>query len=296
AAFNFGPGNAECMAAHGSPMFDSFAVGFDVELAHNMLGITLDFEVSFTPHAKATLAMGQSLLDELYQAAQCRWDLGVGSLVFLQVIMARARLWVLLEGHTAAVMREAARASLAPYRWRAVGQIMTSMPNGPVPDISLHEGFKEGAVAAQSSPAPRKSLSRRYRQEVAMPALHAYDQPSADTAASRPLPYLERPFGSLMLALQHNLQHDVFDDHGGSLYYRPWAVCRVIGRWPLPVLGGEAAPLVLPRCGACPSADVDVSHALLACGQTLASGRQLWAFDGGPPATRQAAFLAFFGP
>ena len=100
-----------------------------------------------------------------------------------------------------------------------------------------------------------------------------------------------------MPALQQSMQQDMLDDHGGNLYYRLWAICRVTGRWPLPVLGGEDAPLVLPCCGACPSTEVDVSHALLACGHTLASRRQLWAsIDGGAPATRQAAFLALFGP
>ena len=44
---------------------------------------------------------------------QCRWDLGLGTRMFLQVIMARSRLWVLLEGHPAMVMRDAARVSPA---------------------------------------------------------------------------------------------------------------------------------------------------------------------------------------
>ncbi|CAK0864232.1 unnamed protein product, partial [Prorocentrum cordatum] len=363
AAFNFGPGKAECLAVHGSPMFDSTGMGFDLVLTHKMLGITLDAELSFAPHAKATMAMGRSLFDELYEAAeaggfpvrvlaaqvlirivpavlagaavlaavpniesdlnslqaywaratlgyrrgprlnwalsrlQCQWDLRLGTLMILQVVMARARLWVLPEGHPATAMRDAARQSPAPSWWRAAGQLMASMPNGPIRDISAHEGFTEEVVAARSSPASRRSLLRRYRQEVALPALRAYDQPSVDAAADRPLPCLGLPFRSLMPAMQRGTQQYMFEDHGGNLYFRLWAVCRVTGRWPLPVLGGEDAPLVLPRCGACPSTEVDVSHALLACGHTSASRRQLWtSIDGGAPTTQQAALLALLGP
>ena len=50
--------------------FDSSAIGFDLVQTHRILGVTLDAELAFIPHAKATLAMGRSLFDELYQAAE----------------------------------------------------------------------------------------------------------------------------------------------------------------------------------------------------------------------------------
>ena len=245
--------------------------------------------------ARATLGYRRGpRLNWALSRLQCRWDLRLGTLMLLQVIMARTRFWVLPEGHPATAMRDAARESPAPSWWRAAGQIMARMPNGPLPDINVHEGFTEEVVAARSSPASRRSLLRRYRQEVALPALRAYDQPSVDEATSRPLPCLELPFSSLMPALQRGTQQDMLEDHGGNLYC---AVCKVSGRWPLPVLGGEDAPLALPCCGACPSTEVGVSHALLACGHTLASRRQLWAsIDGGAPSTQQAALLALLGP
>ncbi|CAK0864484.1 unnamed protein product [Prorocentrum cordatum] len=183
-------------------MFDSTGMGFDLVLTHKMLGITLDAELSFAPHAKATMAMGRSLFDELYQAAEAGGfpvrvlaaqvlirivpAVLAGAAVLaavpniesdlnsLQAYWARATLgyrrgprlkWALsrlqcqwdlrlgtlmiLQGHPATAMRDAARQS----------PLMASMPNGPIRDISANEGFTE---------------------EVALPALRAYDQPSVD--------------------------------------------------------------------------------------------------------------------
>ena len=56
-------------------------------------------------------------------------------------------------------------------------------------------------------------------------------------------------------------------DFGPGMWrlYRIWAVARMTGCWPLPVLGGGVLPLLLPECAHCKEKLVDIAHRLYEC-------------------------------
>ena len=212
-------------------------------------------------------------------------------------IMARARLWVLPADHPAAIMRVAAQASPAPTWWKRIGAVMAGMPGGAIPDINQVEYLTPILSTATSCPAARKDVLRRYRLEVVTPALREYDRPSMEAAVHRVIPTFGMPFEDFMPMGIWSRPPEPDADFGGNLHYRLWAVCRLTGRWPLPVIGGEDAPALLQRCAACHSPEVAVTHAFTACAHTSALRRTLWSARGQPePVSNQALLLALFGP
>eukprot|EP00959_Pyramimonas_sp_CCMP1952_P374208 7836691-Pyramimonas_sp.AAC.1 len=52
-------------------------------------------------------------------------------------------------------MRDAARESPAPSWWLAAGQIMAGMSNGPLPNITVREGFRRGGRSPVLASSPK---------------------------------------------------------------------------------------------------------------------------------------------
>ena len=212
--------------------------------------------------------------------------------------MARARVWLLPHSHPAAVLREAARVSPAPSWWQASGKVQADFPGGALPDVVDVDFLADAVPNAVASPGARKALLRRYKREVVQPRLRTYDQEAYATAADRILPGFGVAFSSFQPLSAPGDLLDLRDlERVGNLFFRLWAVCRITGRWPLPVLGGEEAPITIDRCGACPCHEVSVVHAFTACAGTAELRGELWRKVSMPPVAAAGMVLgALFGP
>ncbi|CAK0875342.1 unnamed protein product [Prorocentrum cordatum] len=180
--------------------------------------------------------------------AQCGWRMRMGTRFIERALMARARLTVLPPDHPGAIMYRASRALCVPT-WLSDAAALASRLPDPPPDLDSHPLFPPEALrAAQLDPARRKVLLREYRRFALRPALLRYDQQAFAAGASRVLPSLNRSFAALCPGPALPDEGMLTWEPGPSFwrYYRLWAVARMTGAWPLPVLGpgiaGSARP------------------------------------------------------
>ncbi|CAK0864133.1 unnamed protein product, partial [Prorocentrum cordatum] len=170
--------------------------------------------------------------------AQCGWRMRMGTRFIERALMARARLTVLPPDHPGAIMYRASRALCVPT-WLSDAAALASRLPDPPPDLDSHPLFPPEALrAAQLDPARRKVLLREYRRFALRPALLRYDQQAFAAGASRVLPSLNRSFAALCPGPALPDEGMLTWEPGPSFwrYYRLWAVARMTGAWPLPVL------------------------------------------------------------
>ena len=197
--------------------------------------------------------------------AQCGWVLRLGTRAIECAIMAAARLLTLPVGHPALTMVEAVSRCWATT-WVGVVDVLRKRA-GVGTSFEEFEPVAGCLEKARNDPAVRKAILRRYRWEVSRPALNLYDRESYMKAATKELPAFDMPFTHFQ-PLPSRTATELLCCEWGPLswrYYRVWALGRMTGRWPLPVLGDAEMPAVLQYCAACGACDVDVCHSLLAC-------------------------------
>ena len=149
--------------------------------------------------------------------------------------------------------------------------------------------------AARADADARKLLLRMYRWEVVRPALLQYDRASYLRAASCVIPAFGVPFSHCQPLPARTDSELLCADWGINSWrlYRLWALCRVTGKWPLPVLGQTEMPLLLHKCAACGQVDVDVAHPLLSCHGTQALHANLCRHVGEFCREARVSFLTF---
>ena len=182
--------------------------------------------------------------------------------------MARTRLHVLPQDHPAAVMTHAAGGTLATTWLTKVFELMgaVALPGTPL-DIDAHPSFCSRMAGARADTCTRKQLLKDFRWGVVRPALRDYDRSAFLKAASHIIPKMGIPFTVLQPEPERVplelLTHDFCP--ASWRWYRLWAITRMTGRWPLPVLGYSSLPDTLHSCAACGASDVDVCHAFSSC-------------------------------
>ena len=231
--------------------------------------------------------------------AQCGWVLRLGTRAIEYAIMAEARIHVLPRDHPAVLMAEAATSSLA-YTWLRSVATLRGRVGGrtPIPSLLDFAPAVARLEAARADADERKHVLRRYRWEVVHPALQAYDRECYLRAASRVIVAFGVPFTHFQPLPSQTPSGLLCCDWGSSSWrlYRLWAVCRMTGRWPLPVLGQTELPESLQVCAACGQINISVTHPLLVCPGTLVLHQTLTAAVGSLYRDSQVAFLtAVFG-
>ncbi|CAK0830298.1 unnamed protein product [Prorocentrum cordatum] len=150
--------------------------------------------------------------------------------------------------HPGARMLSLAR-SLSCTTWASVAACRRVEQTPPVLDIDVHPAFRHALRNARCSVELRPSLLRSFQLQVVRLALRARDLAAFQRAACARLPALGMSNAAL---------------------FRMWAVARMSGAWPLPVLGVPSLPVTLARCAACGALQVDIAYALCGCpGQTM---------------------------
>jgi len=142
----------------------------------------------------------------------------------------------------------------------------------PILDIDVHPAFRHPLRNARCSLELRRSLLRDFKLQVVRPALRARDLVAFQRAACARLPALDMSYAVLVPEPQQLPVGMLSLDFGPHMWreFRMWAVARMSGAWPLPVLGVPCLPVTLSRCAACGALQVDIAHALCGCpGQTV---------------------------
>ena len=184
-----------------------------------------------------------------------------------RAIMARARLLAQPADHPGARMLSLAR-SLSCTTWASVvaGRMAELTP--PILDIDVHPAFRHPLRNARCSLELRRSLLRDFKLQVVRPALRARDLVAFQRAACARLPALDMSYAVLVPEPQQLPVGMLSLDFGPHMWreFRMWAVARMSGSWPLPVLGVPCLPVTLSRCAACGDLQVDIAHALCGSG------------------------------
>jgi hypothetical protein len=232
-------------------------------------------------------------------AAQCGWELRLGTKMLERGIMARANLLVLPQEHPSARMLSIAMA-VACDSWAAhVKAVMSAvwLPS-VIGDITEQPRFPPDRVArAKLDKGIRKALLRDYKWLVVRPVLLHYDREAFLAASAEALPAFGISFGTFVPRPTRVSIDLLRFDHGPGCWrwYRLWALCRMTGRWPRPVFGDRDMPIRLDVCGACGARDITVVHGLCWC-PALSSAREVARVRGllPPPWNEQGFLLGLF--
>ena len=120
-------------------------------------------------------------------------------------------------------------------------------------------------------------MLQHYRWDVVRPGLRRFDKDAYLKAASEPLPGFGISFSSFQPQPERNPTAFLAFDSGHDtwLWYCLWALRRMTGSWPRPVLDGEELPVLLSACSKSSAGGVTVVHALCHCASC--PPRRAWA-------------------
>lgn len=202
-------------------------------------------------------------------AAQCGWDLRLGTRLVERAIMARAKILVLPDAHPAVALLRLADGVLA-VSWSDTVRGLMSAPEllQVIPDMSSHPAFPSARLKqAQADKCLRKVLLQQYRWDIVRPALRRADRDAFLAVATQPLPGFNISYSSFQPQAERiPISFLAFDSgHETWLWYRLWALCRMTGCWPAPIRGADVLPVQIQVCPRCGASEVTVVHALCVC-------------------------------